>query len=155
MKQMQIYVAVSLTYSRDEKLTRHICQFLTNIGAKVMSPWVAQEEPKQGLTPEEVFERDFGALAKSDAVVAEVSLPSTGVGMELMAALKAKLPIACLHKKGDTVSFLVRGALGIKPIQYSPGCIDEGLKEAVEYLQLRARTQIPKNINYAQIKEML
>lgn len=135
MSRMRVYVAVPLTHRRDILRAQQICEFLTNKGMEVTSPWVAEEDAKQALTPQEVYDRDVLAVAESDAVVAEVSVPSFGIGMELMVALSKGTPITCLYEKEKTISWMVLGANKINFITYTLDCIDEGLKKTTNWLQ--------------------
>jgi hypothetical protein len=43
-------------------------------------------------------------ILKSDLIIAEVSYPSTGQGIELGWAHAAKIPIICIYKKGSRIS---------------------------------------------------
>ena len=43
-----------------------------------------------------------------DCIIAEVSYPSTGLGIELGWAYDDKIPIYCLHKKGKKVSSSIK-----------------------------------------------
>ena len=43
-------------------------------------------------------------IEKSDLIIAEVSLPSTGQGIELAWADFAKVPVLCIHEKNSQIS---------------------------------------------------
>ena len=45
-----------------------------------------------------IYDRDIKWLKSADAVIAEVSTPSLGVGYELGIAQKLKKPVLCLYK---------------------------------------------------------
>lgn len=47
-------------------------------------------------------------ITASDVVLAEVSLPSTGQGIELGWASAADIPIICLYRRGATISGSLR-----------------------------------------------
>ena len=135
MRRKRVYVAIPLTHRRNRAEAQRICEFLTNQGVEVTSPWVAEEDAKQGLNAQEVYDRDVLAVAKSDAVVAEVSEPSLGIGMELMMALKTGIPTACLYEKGKSVSLMVLGAPKVYLVEYPSDGIDEGLRNMVAWLR--------------------
>jgi len=135
MRRMRVYVAVPLTHGRDRVRAQRICKTLTDAGFEVTSPWVAEEDAKQALTPQEVHDRDVLAVAASDAVVAEVSVPSLGIGIELMVAVSKGMPVACLHEKYRTVSWMVLGAPEVHLVPYTLDCIDEGLKNTTTWLR--------------------
>jgi nucleoside 2-deoxyribosyltransferase len=85
---------------------------LEEAGAEVLSWHVADPELEKveiGMTEEEIYSRDMGLLAKSDALVAEVTVPSTGVGYEICRALVRGIPVLCLHIPDAAVSAMVLG----------------------------------------------
>jgi nucleoside 2-deoxyribosyltransferase len=61
------------------------------------------------LSPEAVFERDTAWLRACDAVIAEVSIPSHGVGFEIAYALEWGRPVLCLAQGGVRVSKMLTG----------------------------------------------
>lgn len=154
MSRMRVYVAVPLTHDRYRERAQYICESLRDAGAEVTSPWVAEDDPKQALIPQEVYDRDVLAVAESDAVVAEVSAPSLGIGMEIMAALSKDIPIACLHEKGRTVSWMVLGAPGINFFTYTLDCIDEGMKNTTKWLRSLSSVSSPKTFILRTNKEV-
>jgi nucleoside 2-deoxyribosyltransferase len=85
---------------------------LEEAGAEVLSWHVADpelEETESKMTEQEIYDRDMGLLAKSDALIAEVTVPSTGVGYEICRALDRKIPVLCLHRTEAAVSAMVLG----------------------------------------------
>jgi hypothetical protein len=64
-------------------------------------------------TAERIYERDVEKLRMSDFVVAEVSSPSLGVGMEIMLAIELVKPILMFHSMDSgPLSKMVAGAPG-------------------------------------------
>ena len=59
--------------------------------------------------PREVYRRDIGWIEQSDAMVAEVSTPSLGVGYEVGYALHIAQPVLCLYRRGLFVSKMITG----------------------------------------------
>ena len=85
---------------------------LEEAGAEVLSWHVADpdlEENESKMTEQDIYDRDMGLLAKSDALIAEVTVPSTGVGYEICRALDRKIPVLCLHRPDVVVSAMVLG----------------------------------------------
>lgn len=85
---------------------------LEEAGAEVLSWHVADpdlEENESKMTEQDIYDRDMGLLAKSDALIAEVTVPSTGVGYEICRALDRKIPVLCLHRPDAVVSAMVLG----------------------------------------------
>lgn len=63
--------------------------------------------------PREIYERDVRYVRKSDVVVAEVSSPSHGVGMELMLSIELKTPLLLfMSSESERLSKMVSGAPG-------------------------------------------
>lgn len=63
------------------------------------------------LLPHETSEKGVGSyetLRQMDLVIAEVSYPSTGMGMELGWAYHYRVPILMIHKKGAHISGSLR-----------------------------------------------
>jgi len=77
-------------------------------GYELSSPWVIGpiENPDRLLL--NVFFRDKGGVENSDVLVADISVPSTGVGMEIMAAYSAKKRIILVAKRGSVVSRMLQ-----------------------------------------------
>ena len=61
------------------------------------------------VTPEDVFQRDVNWVKGCDALVAEVSTPSHGVGYEIALAESLGKPIFCCYEKGKRVSKMILG----------------------------------------------
>ena len=61
------------------------------------------------MTEEEIYARDMDLLVRSDALIAEVTVPSTGVGYEICRALVRKIPVLCLYNPNAAVSAMVLG----------------------------------------------
>ncbi|CAH3170837.1 unnamed protein product [Porites lobata] len=60
-----------------------------------------------------IHDRDVAWLLKSDALVAEVTQPSLGVGYEIGRAIENKKKILCLFRpdSGKSLSAMIRGAI--------------------------------------------
>ena len=91
---------------------RLIYETLEGAGAEVVSWHVVDpelEKVESAMTEEEIYARDLGLLAKSDAVLAEVTVPSLGVGYEICRALVLGIPVLCLHRPDAAVSAMLLG----------------------------------------------
>ncbi|MGV8077308.1 MAG: nucleoside 2-deoxyribosyltransferase [Methanosarcina sp.] len=91
---------------------RLMCDTLKKAGAEVLSWHVADpelENAESKMTEGEIYARDMSLLVKSDALVAEVTIPSTGVGYEICRALVQGIPVLCLHRQDAAVSAMVLG----------------------------------------------
>ncbi len=85
-----------------------MAQAIAKAGYELASPWVIG--PIENPDPRflNIFHRDKNGAQTSDVLVADVSLPSTGVGMEIMAAYIAKRRIVLVAKKGSVVSRMLQ-----------------------------------------------
>jgi 2'-deoxynucleoside 5'-phosphate N-hydrolase len=91
---------------------RFMFDILEEAGAEVLSWHVADpelEKIEMRMTEEEIYARDMGLLVKSDALIAEVTVPSTGVGYEICRALVKGIPVLCLYSPDAAVSAMVLG----------------------------------------------
>lgn len=68
---------------------------------------VVDEEKR--IDPRTVYERDVAWMRSADALIAEVSVPSHGVGYEIGYALELGKPVLCLHEQGRAVSKMITG----------------------------------------------
>ncbi len=83
---------------------------------------------------EDIYERDIRWLRASDAVVAEVSVPSLGVGYEIGKAEEWGTRVLCLYRKGsrNRLSAMIGGNKGISVKEYVK--VDEALAFIDEFL---------------------
>ncbi len=135
----KVYLAVPILADRDLRKARLLSKTVENMGHEVVSKWVTSTDPGYTITPREVFERDTKGVKESDILVAEISEPSHGVGMEMMLAYTQRKTIICLFKKGTVVSRMIRGLPATLLIEYASE------KEAVEKLEksLRPKQMTP------------
>ena len=66
-------------------------------------------EQEGRLSPEEVYVRDTSWIEACDALIAEVSTPSHGVGYEIGYALSKGKPVLCCYRQGGRVSKMISG----------------------------------------------
>jgi nucleoside 2-deoxyribosyltransferase len=125
-----IYFSGSIRGGRDHvKFFAGIIKHLKKHG-KVLTDYIATvPEIGEGLTDEEVHEKDLKFLTSCDVVVADVSTPSLGVGYEIGRAVEKKKKVLCLYKPKE--GKYLSGMIG--------GCPDVILKE---YRDLKEAEQI-------------
>jgi len=109
----------------DIKLYERIAAICESAGLECFAPHRLPAEP------EAVFERDRAALLGCGVLVAEVSTPSHGVGMEMAMAAAAGIPVLALCRKDaeSTLSAMISGNPAIRKIFYST---DRELEIALE-----------------------
>ncbi len=112
---MKIYFSGSITGGREyQEYYDVIISELKKYG-DVLSEFVGDKEltsyGSKGMTPEEVYNRDVGMIQACDFVVADITMPSTGVGYEIAYAEKLNKQIFCLYHKveGKKPSSMVTG----------------------------------------------
>lgn len=91
---------------------RFMFDTLEEAGAEVLCWYVADpelEKVEMRMTEEEIYTRDMNLLVKSDALIAEVTVPSTGVGYEICRALAQGIPVLCLYSQNAAVSAMILG----------------------------------------------
>ena len=110
---MKIYFACSITGGRQyEKTYQALTKFLLDQGYDVPTAHLAESnilELEQIAGPEDVYARDVNWIQTSDMLLAEVSVPSHGVGYEIGYALGLRKPVLCLHDAGRAVSKMITG----------------------------------------------
>ena len=81
---------------------------------------VEAKEQAQGLTDADIYEQDIEWLHEADAVVAEVTTPSLGVGYELGRAVAWDKPVLALYRPDadHELSAMVRGNSNIDVVEY-------------------------------------
>lgn len=122
---LTIYFAGSISGGRgDASHYRTLVAALEADGHRVLAGAVASESIGAGGEPldsEAIFERDLGWIAEADLLVAEVSMPSTGVGYEIATARhRDGIPVICLYRPEYTqrCTAMVAGDRGITLIPY-------------------------------------
>ena len=110
---MNIYFACSITGGRDfQPVYEAITAALLADQHEVPTAHLAGTDVKMleaAVNPNEVYERDVAWIRACDALVAEVSTPSHGVGYEVAFALSLGKPVLCLHRQGQPVSKMITG----------------------------------------------
>jgi len=121
-----IYFAGAISGGRtDVALYREIITALEAEGHHVLAGAVAAEHvTSSGETLDSfaIFDRDLGWIAAADILVAEVSMPSTGVGYEIATArYRYGIPVICLYRPAHTArcTAMVAGDRGIELLEYS------------------------------------
>jgi nucleoside 2-deoxyribosyltransferase len=122
---VNIYFACSITGGRqDEAAYAALVTALLEDGhtvptASLAHPEVMEQEGR--LSPEEVYARDTNWIEACEALVAEVSTPSHGVGYEIGYALSKGKPVLCCYRRGRRVSKMISGNpdLNLQTREYS------------------------------------
>jgi nucleoside 2-deoxyribosyltransferase len=120
-----IYFSGAISGGRaDVALYRRIVDMLEAEGCRVLAGAVAAEHISasgETIAPREIFTRDVGWLDEADLVVAEVSMPSLGVGYEIAYARHLRrIPVIALWRPAHVTrcSAMIGGDPGVELIEY-------------------------------------
>jgi len=109
------YVALPMVSRGDFSFNREYVRVIESLGLEVASKWVTSWDDAD---PREVFERDLRAIDACDVLVADVSEPSHGVGMEVMYAYLRGKRVVLTARRGSRVSRMLLGLPGATLIWY-------------------------------------
>ena len=119
---MEIYFAGSIRGAEaDKPLYKRFIEHLSGHG-KVLTKHSFDFDYTQEikLDDHEIYELDTGWLKDADALVAEVSSPSLGVGYEIGHVEALGKPILCLYRRqeGRRLSAMIGGNRKLKIVEY-------------------------------------
>ena len=109
---MNIYFACSITGGREfEPVYQALVAALEADGHVIPTAHLANlgVSAEAALAPGEVYGRDTAWIRACDALIAEVSVPSHGVGYEIGYALNESKPVLCLCREGRGLSKMISG----------------------------------------------
>jgi 2'-deoxynucleoside 5'-phosphate N-hydrolase len=139
---MKIYFAGSIRGGRtDVHIYQSMIEYLSSFG-EILTEHVGDpslsETGVDGPDDRSIYDRDMAWLDECDVLVAEVSVPSLGVGYELGRAVALKKPVLCLHQSGSdrALSAMIAGNPGIQTFAYSS--IDEARQILDSFLMERS-----------------
>lgn len=139
---MRIYFAGSIRAGRDdvpvyEEIIRHLAQHGTVLTEHV-GDYRLSIHGQSDLTDTFIHDRDVDWLLSSDVVVAEVTVPSLGVGYEIGTAVQRGIPTIALYRGvPGRVSAMISGSKGVRLIPYENvpdvlATLDRALEEVAE-----------------------
>jgi len=110
---MNIYFACSITGGREfEPVYQAIVAALEADGHEIPTSHLASSEVvylEKVASPGEVYARDVAWIQAADVLVAEISVPSHGVGYEIGYALGLGKPVLACHRSDRAVSKMICG----------------------------------------------
>jgi nucleoside 2-deoxyribosyltransferase len=110
---MNVYFACSITGGRAfEPVYQEFTRTMLLDGHEVPTAHLAGSnvlELEKVIDPREVYERDVSWIRACDALIAEVSAPSHGVGYEIGFALAEGKRVLCLAQAGLAISKMITG----------------------------------------------
>jgi nucleoside 2-deoxyribosyltransferase len=128
---MNIYFACSITGGREfESVYQTIVEVLVQDGHQIPTAHLVESGVgalEAGIDPQVVYTRDVDWIRASDVLIAEVSVPSHGVGYEIGYALGIGKPVLAVYQAGRKVSKMISGNpdvnLRVKPYADPAGAI--------------------------------
>ncbi len=121
---MNVYFSGAIRGGRSlQPLYAQIVAFLQARGSHVLTahvadPHVLEREWRADVQASDIYQRDVRWLEVSDVVIAEVSTPSLGVGVELTIAQYLGKPVICLCQEEVALSAMVSGNDAFHHIRY-------------------------------------
>jgi len=132
---MNIYFAGSICGGRDDSdLYRRIIDHLTRYG-QVLTEHIGDpsvsEEGEHHLDDGFIYDRDLELLHTADVIIAEVSIPSLGVGYEIATAVQWYKQILCLYRPEGhkRLSAMIAGCPDLTIVEYGSF---EGAADAID-----------------------
>ena len=111
---MKIYFAGSIRGGRDEeenylKIIKHLAKYGDVLTEHVCLKDIEKNE--QNNSDSYIFERDVSWLKSSNMMIADVTVPSLGVGYEIGFAETLNIPILCLYnpRNKKSLSAMISG----------------------------------------------
>jgi len=110
---MNIYFSCSITGGRkDQHIYQRIVDYLIENGHEVPTAHLASSDvmvDESDLNAIDVYKRDMNWVRNCDALIAEVSTPSHGVGYEIAAAIFLGKHVMCCYQKDKKISKIISG----------------------------------------------
>lgn len=135
-KNLKIYFGGSIKGSRSKvEDYKKIVDYLKTVGT-VLDEHVADPNLKstgETIGPVEIYKRDVNWINECDILIAEVTVPSLGVGYEIGYAESLNKKIICLYQANENLSAMIKGNENITQISYNN--IDELLTELSFYFK--------------------
>jgi nucleoside 2-deoxyribosyltransferase len=137
---MKIYFAGAIRGGReDAQLYKDIIAYLDTRG-HVLTEHIGDPDLRckgeESITDQSIYNRDMNWLRSADVIIAEVTIPSLGVGYELGIAKQYKIPTLCLYRtiKGKRLSAMINGDETLQCQTYK--CVDEAKIHINNFLKL-------------------
>ena len=141
---MKIYFAGSIRAGReDQEIYQQLIRALQDLGP-VLTEHVGSPEltdsGDDGPSDAEIYRRDMRWLDESDVVVAEVTVPSLGMGYEIGRAEMLGKPVICLFRQqpGRRLSAMISGNPKLEVREYET--VEEAVALAVGFVRERLGT---------------
>jgi nucleoside 2-deoxyribosyltransferase len=135
---LKIYFAGSICGGRgDADFYAHLIDHLNGLGI-VLTEHVGHDnviEEERGLSDTTIHDRDMAWLLDSDVVVADVTIPSLGVGYEIGRAIEHGKPVLCLYRPQaeKRLSAMLKGSGDVVNVEYDT--LDEAKSAITRFMK--------------------
>lgn len=133
-RNLKIYFGGSIKGGRSKvEDYKKIVDYLKTIGT-VLDEHVADpnlQSSDESITSTEIYNRDVSWINECDILIAEVTVPSLGVGYEIGYAESLNKRIICLYQNDESISAMIKGNNSITHISYDD--VDELLTKLSTY----------------------
>ncbi|CDB28968.1 nucleoside 2-deoxyribosyltransferase [Firmicutes bacterium CAG:582] len=133
-RNLKIYFGGSIKGGRSKvEDYKKIVDYLKTIGT-VLDEHVADpnlQSSGESITSTEIYNRDVSWINECDILIAEVTVPSLGVGYEIGYAESLNKRIICLYQNDESISAMIKGNNSITHISYDD--VDELLTKLSTY----------------------
>lgn len=133
-RNLKIYFGGSIKGARSKvEDYKKIVDYLKTIGT-VLDEHVADpnlQASGESITSTEIYNRDVSWINECDILIAEVTVPSLGVGYEIGYAESLNKRIICLYQNDESISAMIKGNNSITHISYDD--VDELLTKLSTY----------------------
>lgn len=135
---MKIYFSCSITGGRsEERIYQALVEEMLALGHEVPTAHLSGSnvmELEDAEEPTAIYERDMNWLRQCDAVVAEVTSPSHGVGYEIAVGILLNKPVLCCYQQGRRVTKMLTGNTSPNLTLKDYGTVDQARTAVRDYL---------------------
>ena len=136
---MNIYFACSITGGREfESTYQSMVRALAEAGHEVPTAHLAESgipALEALIAPSEVYARDVAWIRNCDVLIAEVSVPSHGVGYEIGFALGLGKRVLAVHREDRRVSKMITGNPDPNLTVLCYQTVEEAIQQIGKFLQ--------------------
>jgi len=137
---LKIYLSGSIRGGRELQSNYQIIyDYLQNNGHEVLTHHVASPdviEIENSMTNAEIYTQDINWLQMCDIVIAEVSIPSLGVGYEIAYALHLNKPVLGVYEVKRVISAMILGNTSPNLTLHSYNSISQLLFQIANYIKV-------------------
>jgi nucleoside 2-deoxyribosyltransferase len=137
---LKIYLSGAIRGGRELQANyQAILDYLQKNGHEVLTYHIASVnvlEIEESMSDTEIYTQDIAWLQECRTLIAEVSIPSLGVGYEIAWALRLKKPVLGIYEENRVISAMITGNTSSNLTLRSYRTISELLLQIKYYLDL-------------------